>query len=206
MIAREKTEQLKRQVIEAADQLFYKKGYNLTSFSDIAVHSKIPRGNLNYYFKTKDEVLIAVIDYRNNEIKLMLQGWEKEFQTPVERLQRYVKIIPNVKNDVIKYGCPMGSLNSELGKVQRELQIISKEQFNVFESWIKKQFQVMGCGEKSGELAMHLMVLTQGLATMAYVHRDTRLIKSELTLTTRWLESVANENNNSLIGSASKKL
>ncbi len=195
MIAREKTEQLKQQVIEAADQLFYKKGYNLTSFSDIAAISKIPRGNLNYYFKTKDEVLIAVIEYRVNEMKLMLQGWEKEFKTPIERLQRYVKIIPNVKNEVIKYGCPMGSLNSELGKVQRDLQIISKEQFSVFENWIKKQFQEMGWGKKSDELAMHLMVLTQGLATMTYIHQDTRLIKKELKLTTSWLVSLSKEKN-----------
>ncbi|VAW80499.1 hypothetical protein MNBD_GAMMA12-3951 [hydrothermal vent metagenome] len=195
MIVREKTEQLKQQIIEAADQLFYKKGYNLTSFSDIAAISKIPRGNLNYYFKTKDEVLIAVIEYRVNEMKLMLQGWEEEFKTPIERLQRYVKIIANVKNEVIKYGCPMGSLNSELGKVQRELQIISREQFSVFENWIKKQFQVMGWGKKSGDLAMHLMVLTQGLATMAYIHKDTRLIKKELNFTSSWLISLSKEEN-----------
>lgn len=195
MIAREKTEQLKQQVIEAADQLFYKKGYNLTSFSDIAAVSKIPRGNLNYYFKTKDEVLIAVIEYRVNEMKLMLEGWEKEFKTPIERLQRYVNIIPNVKNEVIKYGCPMGSLNSELGKVQRDLQMISKKQFSVFEHWIKKQFQKMGWGKKSDELAMHLMVLTQGLATMTYIHQDTRLIKKELKLTTGWLVSLSKEKN-----------
>jgi len=195
MIAREKTEQLKQQVIKAADQLFYKKGYNLTSFSDIAAISKIPRGNLNYYFKTKDEVLFAVIEYRVNEMKLMLQGWEKEFKTPIERLQRYVKIIPNVKNEVINYGCPMGSLNSELGKVQRDLQIISKKQFSIFESWIKKQFQEMGWGKKSDELTMHLMVLTQGLATMVYIHQDTRLIKKELKLTTSWLVSLSNEKN-----------
>ena len=128
MIAREKTEQLKQQIIKAANQLFYQQGYNLTSFSDIAAVSKIPRGNLNYFFKTNDEVLAAVIQYRVNEIKVMLKGWEKEFKTPVERLQRYAKIIPNVKNEVISYGCPMGTLNSELGKVQRDLQIITKEQ------------------------------------------------------------------------------
>ena len=195
MISREKTEQIKQQVIEAADQLFYKKGYNLTSFSDIAVASKIPRGNLNYYFKTKDDVLIAVIEYRVNEMKLMLLDWENEFKTPLERLQRYVQILPNVKNEVSRYGCPMGSLNSELGKVQRNLQIISKQQFCVFENWIKKQFQLMGLGNKSVELAAHLMVLTQGLATMTYIHQDTRMINKELKSTTSWLVSLAKEKN-----------
>ena len=195
MIAREKTELLKQQIIKAADQLFYQKGYNLTSFSDISAVSKIPRGNLNYYFKTKDEVLIAVIQYRVNEMESMLQDWEKEFKTPLERLQRYAKIVSNVKNEVIHYGCPMGTLNSELGKVQRDLQIITKEQFGIFENWIKKQFQTMGWGKKSAELTMHLMVWTQGVATMAYIHQDTRLIQKEVKSISSWLTSLSNEKN-----------
>ncbi len=195
MIAREKTELLKQQIIKAADQLFYQKGYNLTSFSDISAVSKIPRGNLNYYFKTKDEVLIAVVQYRVNEMESMLQDWEKEFKTPLERLQRYAKIVSNVKNEVINYGCPMGTLNSELGKVQRDLQIITKEQFGIFENWIKKQFQTMGWGKKSAELTMHLMVWTQGVATMAYIHQDTRLIQKEVKSISSWLTSLSNEKN-----------
>ncbi len=196
MNSREKIQQLKQQVIKAADKLFYQKGYNLTSFSDIAAVSKIPRGNLNYYFKTKDEVLVAVIEYRINEMKLMLNNWEKEFKTPLECLLRYVKIISNVKNEVINYGCPMGTLNSELAKAQRDLQIITKKQFTVFEGWIKKQFKKMGCGKKSTELTLHLMVLTQGLATVTYVYHDPLLIKKEIKVINNWLVSVADEINN----------
>lgn len=191
MIVREKTEQLRLQIIKAADRLFYQKGYNLTSFSDIAVVSKTPRGNLNYHFKTKDEVLAAVIQYRVDEMRQMLCAWEKEFKTPLERLQRYAQIVSNVDDEVLSYGCPMGTLNSELGKVQHNLQAITKKQFDVFEQWIKKQFQEMGCSKKASELSMHLMVRTQGIATMAYIHHDKRLIQREMKLVTRWLASLA---------------
>ena len=187
MVSREKTEQVKQQVVEAADQLFYQKGYNLTSFSDIAVASKVPRGNLNYYFSTKSEVLVAVIRYRVNEMQQMLSNWEREYKSPLERLQRYAQIVSNVKKDVIHYGCPMGTLNSELGKAQHELQDITKEQFEVFEQWIKKQFQSMGCSKNAAELTMHLMVWTQGVATMAYIHQDTRLIQREVKSIAVWL-------------------
>lgn len=187
MVSREKTEQVKQQVVEAADQLFYQKGYNLTSFSDIASASKIPRGNLNYHFSTKSEVLVAVIEYRVSEMRKMLNSWEEEYKTPVERLQRYAQIATNVKKEVIQYGCPMGTLNSELGKVQRDLQAITREQFVVFEQWIKKQFQLMGCDKNAAELTMHLMVWTQGVASMAYIHQDTRLIQREAKSLAAWL-------------------
>ena len=187
MVSREKTEQVRQQVVEAADQLFYQKGYNLTSFSDIASASKVPRGNLNYHFNTKSEVLVAVIEYRIFEMRQMLSGWENEYKTPVERLQRYAQIVINVKKEVIHYGCPMGTLNSELGKVQHDLQVITKEQFNVFEQWIKKQFQLMGRGKNAAELTMHLMVWTQGVAMMAYIHQDICLIQREAKSIAVWL-------------------
>jgi TetR/AcrR family transcriptional repressor of nem operon len=191
MVARKKTEQVREQIVKAADQLFYQKGYNLTSFSDIATASSIPRGNLNYYFKTKDEVLIAVIQYRVTSMQQMLLNWEREYTTPLGRLQRYAQIVSNVRNEVIHYGCPMGTLNMELGKVQQALQAITKEQFMVFEKWIKKQFQEMDCRENAAELTMHLMVWTQGVATMAYIHQDTKLIKREVKSIISWLESLA---------------
>lgn len=193
MVSREKTEQVKQQIIEAADQLFYQKGYNLSSFSDIATASKVPRGNLNYHFSTKSEVLVAVIRHRVAEMQKMLSNWESEYKMPLERLQRYAKIVSNVKKEVVHYGCPMGTLNSELGKVQHELQNVTKEQFEVFEQWIKKQFQLMGCNKNAAELTMHLMVWTQGVATMAYIHKDTRLIQREAKSIAIWLQSLTRE-------------
>ena len=187
MVSREKTEQVKQQIVEAADRLFYQKGYNLTSFSDIAAASKIPRGNLNYHFSTKSEVLVAVINYRVSEMRKMLRRWEEEYITPVKRLQRYAQIVTNVKKEMIHYGCPMGTLNSELGKVQHDLQAITKEQFKVFEQWITEQFQLMGCGKSAADLTMHLMVWTQGVASMAYIHQDTRLIQREAKSIAAWL-------------------
>lgn len=190
MVAREKTEHVRQLVVKAADQLFYQKGYNLTSFSDIASASNVPRGNLNYYFKTKDEVLVAVIQYRVTEMQQMLDDWVLQYKTPLERLQRYAQIVSNVKSEVTLYGCPMGTLNLELGKTQQGLQRITVEQFEVFERWIKKQFQLMGCSKKNAdEYTMHLMVWTQGISTMAYIHRDNKLINKEVKSIHAWLVS-----------------
>ena len=53
-----KGENNRARIIEAADELFYKRGYNQTSFSDIADITGIPRGNFYYYFKTKEGILV----------------------------------------------------------------------------------------------------------------------------------------------------
>ena len=40
----------RQRIIEAADNLFYRRGYNQTSFQDISDATGIPRGNFYYYF------------------------------------------------------------------------------------------------------------------------------------------------------------
>lgn len=52
----------KAKLIEAAKKLFVSEGYYNTSLADISVVSKVPLGNVHYYFKTKRELLLAVID------------------------------------------------------------------------------------------------------------------------------------------------
>lgn len=191
MVARDKTEQTRQHIIEQTDNLLYHKGYNLMSFSDIAEVSGIPRGNLNYYFKTKEDVLKAVIDYRLSEMKKMLQSWEQEFVTPLARLIRYANIPIKEKNNVSQFGCPMGTLNSELGKVQADLKTVSKAQFDLFNTWLQKQFAEWLPDQDAASLAMHLLSQTQGLSVLSYVYNDNEIIDREVKMVEEWLNNLA---------------
>ena len=62
-------------IVEAADQLFYRQGYEHTSFADIADAVHISRGNFYYHFKTKDEILDAVINVAA-ELKRRAKAWK----------------------------------------------------------------------------------------------------------------------------------
>ena len=60
----EKTQTSRDRIIEKANRLFYTKGYNQTSFADIAQAVGITKGNLHYHFRSKEDLLEAIIDYR----------------------------------------------------------------------------------------------------------------------------------------------
>src|SRR6516162_6372735 len=81
------------QIVHAADELFYKKGFEHTSFADIADTVRISRGNFYYHFKTKDEILAAVIDARIAERRQLLQQWEDEQDSPAGRIRCYINIV-----------------------------------------------------------------------------------------------------------------
>lgn len=190
MVSREKTEQVRQQIIIAIDNLLYQKGFNLMSFSDIAEASDVPRGNIYYYFKTKDEVLEAVIEYRIEQMQRMLADWNKNIKSPLDRLKRYAKIPFNEIDNITRFGCPIGSLNTELGKSQHDLQLVSRRQYDTFLDWLKQQFREMVPEKNAHNLAMHLLVLTQGLVVIAQSYEDKKLVRREIKTIENWLESL----------------
>jgi len=190
MAIHEKTEQVKLQIVKATDELLYHKGYNLMSFSDIANASGIPRGNINYHFKTKDEVLTSVIEYRLQQMSSMLEEWNDTISTPLERLKRYAQIPANELENVIHFGCPIGSLNTELGKTQQELKDTSRLQFDMFKKWLAQQFKAYVPDKNTDDLTMHMLVLTQGIAVMSHTYKDQKLVKREVNKITTWLDSL----------------
>lgn len=182
-----------QQIIQTVDRLIYEKGFNVMSFKDIAEACGLSKGNLYYYFKTKDELLKAVIDYRLDNMQNMLKEWEQEFPTALERLQRYVQIMINETSQVIYYGCPMGSLNTELAKGQPELQTISRAQFDLFKSWLKKQFKQLVADKAAEHYALRLMARTQGVVVIAQAYQDKRFIKREAEEINQWLASLLDQ-------------
>lgn len=190
MASRAHSENIRRQIVEATDDLLYHKGYNQMSFSDIAEASGIPRGNLNYHFKTKDEVLAAVIDYRLAQMREMLTDWNNSLATPLERLKRFAQIPLKEAKQVTRFGCPMGSLNTELGKTQQALQSISRRQMDLFREWLGEQFSAYLSGGDADQHAMHLLALTQGVAVVAHIYVDKALLKREVAAIETWLEGL----------------
>src|SRR5215475_8320915 len=80
-------------IVQAADQLFYRQGYEHTSFSDIADVVQISRGNFYYHFKSKDEILDAVIDARLANTRRVLERWEIEGKEPANRIKSFIHIL-----------------------------------------------------------------------------------------------------------------
>lgn len=183
-----KGEANRKLIIDAANKLFYEKGYNQTAFSEVAEVSRIPKGNFYYYFKSKDELLEAVIDDRLNGIRQMLNDWDREYPEPRQRLLRYAEIPLNELAGVVRYGCPMGSLNVELGKSQLVLQSRATEMFTLFLDWLQQQFIALQYGEaESRNLALHLISASQGAALIGNVYRDPAFIEQEVSLIKEWI-------------------
>lgn len=176
-------------IIEAADQLFYQKGYEHTSFSDIAGAVQISRGNFYYHFKSKDEILDAVIELRLANTRKMLEQWESEGKQPEDRIRSFIHILIVNRAKIKLYGCPVGTLCTELVKLDHPSQADANKLFTLFRTWLRRQFTLLGRKADADELAMHLLARSQGVATLASTFHDEKFIKHEVQQMLDWLKS-----------------
>jgi AcrR family transcriptional regulator len=178
------------QIVEAADQLFYRQGFEHTSFADIAAAVSISRGNFYYHFKSKDEILDATIERRLAETCRMLERWEIEGAQPADRIRSFIGILIANRPDIERYGCPVGTLCTELAKLCHPSRAGANELFSLFRAWLRRQFTLLGRKKDADALAMHLLARSQGIATMAATVADAEFIDREVRLMRDWLQQV----------------
>ena len=186
-----KSERTRQRIVEAANRLFYHKGYNRTSFSDVVEAAGVPRGNIYYYFKTKDDILRAALQYRLDRIGRMLQGWTESYRTPLERIRRFLHIRPDSVESLQQFGCPMGSLNTELGKEQRHLQAEARALFLLFEDWLADQLAELGYAGRARELSRRILAWGQGISVITHIHSDAEFLEREKKRMDTWIEKLA---------------
>jgi len=177
-------------IVEAADVLFYHRGFEKTSFAHIADEIGISRGNFYYHFKSKDEILAAVIQHRATRTQAMLDTWASQEDTPVGRLRRFADMMIRNRDDIQRYGCPVGTLCGELSKLEHPSLGDAGMIFSQFRRWLSVQFSQLGFGRQADELALHLLSRSQGIASLANAFHDEAFMRREVRLIEAWLESL----------------
>jgi TetR/AcrR family transcriptional regulator, transcriptional repressor for nem operon len=157
-------------LIAGARETIYRQGAEATTLADIAEASGVPLGNVYYYFKSKDELVAAAVDSYARESR--------------ERLSQ--------PDQVALYGCPTGSLCSELGKHDNDLAQACKELMRTPVAWIEQQFKAMGRRD-ARDLAFALLASYEGIALLANTFRDPELMAREGRRLERWIDSLARD-------------
>lgn len=182
----------RQRIVDAADRLFYSRGYNQTSFSDISDETGIPRGNFYYYFKTKEEILEAVVESRLAIFQSLLEQCEQKSAEPRERLLAFAEMPLANEEQVIQYGCPIGTLSSEL--VKDQVHELSKNRltavFDLLIDWCSEQFRLLGLETHARQHAMDLIARLQGNTLMANIYNDRFFLQRTTDDVKNWIKQI----------------
>jgi TetR/AcrR family transcriptional repressor of nem operon len=179
-------------LVGGAGETIYRQGFEATTIADIAEASDVPLGNVYYYYKSNDELLAAVIDSYAQQSRERLSSIEQQHRTPRARLKELVRLMVSQSDRVALYGCPRGSLCSELDKQDNDLAQACKELMHMPIAWIEQQFKAMGRRD-ARDLAFALLASYEGIALLTNTFRDPELMVREGRRLERWIDSLARD-------------
>ena len=88
-------EERRNEILDESEKLFVKKGFNGTSTNDILESVGIARGTLYYHFKSKEDIMDALIERYNSKIISLARKIADDKKAPV--FERIFRVILSIK-------------------------------------------------------------------------------------------------------------
>ena len=179
----------RERLVAAAGEVVYHQGVEKATLAEIADAADVPLGNVYYYFKTKDEILDALIDSHVRDIEETIATIERRHRTPKGRLKALVGMLADQREMIAQYGCPHGSLCTELEKRTKGADHSVARLMQVPIAWAETQFRSMG-RQDAHDLAFELIVAYQGTAVLTHALRQPELMSDEARRLKRWIDAL----------------
>ena len=178
----------RERLVGGARRVLHEQGVEKTTLADIAQAADVPVGNVYYYFKTKDELIAAAIDAHAQDIRETLRSLDHH-RTPKARLKALVRMFVDQRDLAARYGCPQGTLCSELDKRADGLDRDCSELMTLPIDWAEQQFRAVGRRD-ARDLAVALIASYQGISLLTNTLRDPELMLREGKRLERWIDSL----------------
>src|ERR671931_1749108 len=179
----------RERLVESATALFHEQGVHRTTLAEVADRAEVPLGNVYYYFKTKDELIGAVLAGYLEQAETLIASLERR-STPQARLKALVRNWSDMRDAVVSHGCPMGTLCAELDNLEGSLDREAAKVMARIIDWSEDQLRQLG-RQDARDLAVALFAGIQGAALLANTFRDSSLLTRQTRHLERWIDSLA---------------
>lgn len=179
----------RERLVAAACDLVYRQGVARTTLADIAAAADVPVGNVYYYFKTKDDIIGAVVQTHVHQLTSAIAALERRHRSPKARLKTLVGVLAEQRDLIAQYGCPYGTLCSEQAKRAEGSDPLAAPLMQIPLGWAEQQFRAMGRRD-AHDLAVELVVSYQGSAVLSSALGQPELMARQARRLKRWIEAL----------------
>jgi AcrR family transcriptional regulator len=160
-----------------------------TTIAHIAAAADVPSGNVYYYFKTKDDIVDAVVSMRMGAIEAAHAALSKRYDSPADRLKALFNSLSEQADVIAQRGCSIGSLCTELSKRVTGPEPNSARLMQALIDWAEQDFREMGRSD-AHELAIEMISFYQGTAVLAHATASPELMRREADRIDRWIDEL----------------
>ena len=181
------------ELIKIGAEIISHQGFNSTGIDAVLKKAQIPKGSFYYYFTSKEDFGLAVIEQLETEYLDKLDTLFKDKKlAPLQRLRKYFDYnIENLEKTKCSRGCPFGNLGQEMAGQHEKFRLRLD---SVFEKWkqrlvdclseAKKQKQIRANADVE-QLADFLMTGLEGAMLRSKVAKSAKPMRDfvEIALT-----------------------
>jgi AcrR family transcriptional regulator len=179
----------RERLIAAACDLLYRRGIARTTLAEIAEIAGVPLGNVYYYFKTKDDIVAAVVEARSDQLRSATAVLQRRHNSPKARLKALVALIAAEPDTIAAHGCPYGTLCTELANHSNESHALAAPLMQILIDWTEQQFHTMGRRD-AHDLALELVAAYQGSAVLTNALRQPELMAHHARRLEKWINAI----------------
>jgi TetR/AcrR family transcriptional repressor of nem operon len=145
----------REEIIRKGAELIHVQGFNATGLQQILQAANIPKGSFYFYFKSKEDFGIEVIDYFNAMINGIFTKYLSDKDVPpMKRLENLFDCFANIfQKSGFTLGCPIGNLSLELADTNERLRLHLE---GVIEKLIAQIESCLKEAQADGSLPMNL--------------------------------------------------
>ena len=115
----------REEIIRKGAELIHAQGFKATGLQQILQTAGIPKGSFYFYFKSKEDFGLEIINYFNAIISAIFTRYLSDKKTlPLKRLEKLFEYFEAAfQKSSYSLGCPIGNLSLELADTNERLRV-----------------------------------------------------------------------------------
>jgi len=148
-----KKQPTREKLLDIAFEEVYIYGYAATSVDAILKKAKVPKGSMYHHFKSKKELVLAMVEERLFVKMDSFFNYEKKEEQSVTESFRKTFVAISKNSLLVTYGCPLYRLMVELSAIDKEFDALLTSKAKEMKSGIESLLQIgVEIGEYNSEL------------------------------------------------------
>jgi TetR/AcrR family transcriptional repressor of nem operon len=165
-------------LVAAARELFWARGYAATGLADVLAKAGVRGGSLYYFFKSKEELLRAVLEQYLTLLRPVVI--DPAFATTEDPIERVFAVLAGYRAGLVftecRHGCPIARIALEATDATDETRGLIALNFDNWAGAIQTALDLAGdrlpAGVDREVLARFVLTVMEGAIMQAQAHRD----------------------------------
>ena len=166
----------KEKIMDAAANVFARLGFQKARVDDIAKEAGVSKGGIYWHFKSKDEIILQIVDkFLNMDMKRLINKMEEDL--PVEQI--LIEMVEITHEDLIKMKFLMPLVFEFLAKANRDPMIhaLAKRYYDygrkIFAEFFQKKIDNGELKDLDAQKTAHVLVgIYEGLILVSIIDND----------------------------------